>query len=277
MKSAKPNVAAVFGSLTKQVLTGVCALGFAATVSSSPVSASPLDVGDRWDWQLSGPVDLDRDVEMLALNPDLVTRDQLQVLRSQGIMAACNVSIGTVTDTSADKAAFPVAVVGKNRDGHSGEQYLDIRRLDVLVPLMTKRFLACKAKGFTAVEPDNMDVYEKDSGFALSAKDAIQYATTLAHVAHGLGLRIAQKNAPELTGALLPHFDFAITDRCYQDGWCEQIAAYPRADKPAFNAEYTDADIDFGKACAEGARLNINMIQKDPDLAAPVVTCQAEI
>jgi hypothetical protein len=131
-------------------------------------------------------------------------------------------------------------------------------------------------QGFTAIEPDGFDAYAEDSGFPLTAADTVRYATTLAHVAHGLGLRIAQKNVPELTEALMPHFDFAITESCFETGTCEQIAAYPKANKPAFNAEYTDADIDFAKACAEGARLNINMIRKDRPVTAPVIFCQAE-
>ena len=156
------------------------------------------------------------------------------------------------------------------------ERYLDVRRLQMVVPLITQQIVACKNQGFTAIEPDGLDAYAQDSGFPITTADTVRYATTLAHVAHGLGLRIAQKNVPELTEALLPHFDFAITESCFETGTCEQIAAYPKANKPAFNAEYTDTDIDFAKACAEGARLNINMIRKDRPVTAPVIFCQAE-
>jgi len=239
-------------------------------------SASALNVGDRWDWQLTGQVDLDREVEMLTLHPDLVSPDQLSALTAQGIDTVCHVNVGTLEQGAPDEHAFPTAIVGSQLKDNPQERYLDIRRLHDLVPVITKRFVACKDQGFTAIGPDNLDIYAEDRSFPVNQADAVRYATTLAHVAHGLGLRIAQKNAPNLTDALQPHFDFAISDRCYEKGTCEEFAAYPKANKPAFNAEYTDVDIDFAKACAEGARLNINMIRKDRPVTAPVITCQAE-
>lgn len=254
----------------------VIGFGVFACLGAPTASAFPLKVGDRWDWQLSGPVDLDRDVEMLGLDPDLVTREQLEALRAQGIDTVCHVNVGTLVQGSPEGNALPAATIGNTHEDDPQERYLDIRRVHYLVPVITKRFVACKDQGFTAIEPDNLDVHVKDSGFPISQADAIRYATTLAHVAHGLGLRIAQKNAPDLTGALQPHFDMAISDGCFEKGICEHFAAYPKANKPAFNAEYTDTDIEFGKACAEGARLNINMIRKDRTVSAPVITCQAE-
>ena len=47
----------------------------------------------------------------------------------------------------------------------------DIRRWDVLEPLLAARFKTCKDKGFDAVEPDNVDGYSNGSGFPLTATD----------------------------------------------------------------------------------------------------------
>ena len=207
---------------------------------------------------------------MLTLDPRLVTADQLQALRAQGVDTVCHVNAGTIAETDPGFSDLPPAVIGSAHKTRPNERYLDIRRVQMVVPVITQQIVACKNQGFTAIEPDGLDAYAQDSNFPLTAADTVHYATTLAHVAHGLGLRIAQKNIPELTEALLPHFDFAITESCFETGTCEQIAAYPKANKPAFNAEYTDADIDFAKACAEGARLNINMIRKDRPVTAPV-------
>jgi len=52
-----------------------------------------------------------------------------------------------------DAGAFPDAVKGDS-NGWSGERWLDIRRLDVLGPIMQRRLDLCKQKGFDAVEPD---------------------------------------------------------------------------------------------------------------------------
>jgi dihydropyrimidinase len=173
------------------------------------------------------------------------TAEIVEGLHAQGVDTVCHVNAGTIAETNPGFSDLPPAVIGSPHKTRSNERYLDIRRLQMVVPVITQQIVACKNQGFTAIEPDGFDAYAEDSGFPLTAADTVRYATTLAHVAHGLGLRIAQKNVPELTEALMPHFDFAITESCFETGTCEQIAAYPKANKPAFNAEYTDADIDF--------------------------------
>ena len=62
-----------------------------------------------------------------------------------------------------DAGAFPDAVKGDS-NGWSGERWLDIRRLDVLGPIMQRRLDLCKQKGFDAVEPDNVDGYTNSTG-----------------------------------------------------------------------------------------------------------------
>jgi hypothetical protein len=276
MTPASPKPAVLATALRAAAIAMVCGFGICGSYSATASAAAKFHVGDRWDWQLKGPADLDRDVEMLTLDPRLVTADQLQALRAQGVDTVCHVNAGTIAETDPGFSDLPPAVIGSAHKTRPNERYLDIRRLQMVVPVITQQIVACKNQGFTAIEPDGLDAYAQDSSFPLTAADTVHYATTLAHVAHGLGLRIAQKNVPELTEAMLPHFDFAITESCFATGTCEQIAAYPKANKPAFNAEYTDADIDFAKACTEGARLNINMIRKDRPVTAPVIFCQAE-
>jgi len=276
MKHAAPKIMQIRKALGAAAVAMVCGFGICGGYSGSAFAAAKFDVGDRWDWQLKAPADLDRDVEMLALDPRLVTVDKLQRLHAEGINTVCHVNAGTIAETDPGFSNFPPAVIGNAHKTRPNERYLDIRWIEIVVPLITRKFVACKTQGFTAIEPDGLDVYTQNSSFTITAADTVHYATTLAHVAHGLGLGIAQKNVPELTEALLPHFDFAITESCFETGTCEQIAAYPKANKPAFNAEYTDVDIDFAKACAEGARLNINMIRKDRPVTAPVIFCQAE-
>jgi hypothetical protein len=56
-------------------------------------------------------------------------------------------------------------VVGKELPDWPGEHWLDVRRLDVLGPILERRLDLCRQKGFDAVEPDNVDAYANDSGF----------------------------------------------------------------------------------------------------------------
>ncbi|WP_417709301.1 endo alpha-1,4 polygalactosaminidase [Roseibium aggregatum] len=235
--------------------------------------ACAFSVGDTWDWQLTEPVDLDRQVRVMDLHPDLVTSEDLAALRQKGVRTICYVSIGTLEKGSADTRAFPDDVLGKTYEDWPDERFLDVRRLDILLPIMKARFEACKDQGFDAVEPDNMDVHDNDSGFPITADDVVAYVARLAVIAHSLDLAIGQKNVPDLTADLIGHMDFLIAESCYQDKWCADVGAYVREDKPIFDAEYTDRPIDFPEACKAAAQQNIAMILKDRDLTAPVEFC----
>ncbi len=239
----------------------------------APATALAFSVGDNWDWQLTEPTDLDRAVDVLDLHPDLVDAEELATLREKGIETICYVSIGTLEKGSSDEGSFPPDIIGKTYKDWPDERFLDIRGLDVLLPIMKKRFQACRDMGFDAVEPDNMDIHDNDSGFAVTADDVVAYVGKLAEVAHDLGLKIGQKNVSDLTGRMIGHMDFAITESCFQDGWCDEVSAYVDAGKPVFDAEYTDRPIDFAAACETAKTKRISMILKDRDLTAPVRMC----
>jgi len=239
----------------------------------APAQSLAFSVGDTWDWQLTEPAELERRVDVLDLHPDLVSPGDLRMLEGKGIQTICYVSVGTLENDSADKDAFPKEILGKTYEDWPDERFLDIRRLDVLVPIMAARFGACKRQGFSAVEPDNMDVHDNDSGFPVTDGDVVRYVTQLASVAHGLGLKIGQKNVPELTGQLVSRLDFVIAESCFQDEWCEEVTAYIEAGKPVFDAEYTDRPIDFPAACKAAETMKISMILKNRDLTAPLQSC----
>jgi len=249
------------GAVALAVLSGCAGAG-----GDGAGRAPPPAPGAPWDWQLSEPLDPPLDVATFDTDPESITPAQMAALKEAGIYTICYVSVGTVEDYRADAERFPPAVVGRSYPGWPGEKFLDIRRIDVLLPIMRDRFARCKALGFDAIEADNMDVYMNDSGFAITREDTVAYVTALADAAHEMGLGIGQKNVPALTGRLVGRLDFAITESCYQDGWCGAVRAYARAGKPVFDAEYTDRPIDFSAACAMARKYDISMILKDRDL-----------
>ena len=225
------------------------ALALMAAFAAPALAAQPFRVGERWDWQLTEPLDLSRKVAVLDLHPELVKTADIGKLKARGIRTICYVSVGTVEKTSPDSQAFPKAVIGKVYGDWPDERFLDIRRHDVLLPIMKARFQACKAKGFDAIEP--------------------------AGIAHGLGLAVAQKNVPEMTADFVSTLDFVITESCYQDRWCDRVKAYPQRGKPVFDAEYSDRSIDFAAACKAAGRDRISMILKDRHLTRAVKFCPA--
>jgi hypothetical protein len=245
----------------------------AGSVLALPASALAFSVGDSWDWQLTEPADLNRSVKVLALHPDLVTSQGLAQLRQKGIKSICYVSVGTLERTAPDRGEFPREVIGNTYEDWPDERFLDIRRLTILQPLMEARFESCRDMGFDAIEPDNMDVHDNDSGFPIKARHTIAYVRLLAATAEGMGMKIAQKNVPDLTEDLVDTFDFAIAESCYQDRSCKAYTNYSEAGKPIFDAEYTDRPIHFSKACRVAKKYGISMILKDRDLTAPALWC----
>ncbi|MET9497994.1 endo alpha-1,4 polygalactosaminidase [Streptomyces sp. NPDC006552] len=112
----------------------------------------------------------------------------------------------------------------------------------------------CADDGFQAVEPDNLDSYERSDGL-LEPADAAAFAKLLTARAHAAGLAAGQKN----TADLLPRhkamgFDFAVAEECARYDECGGYAsAY--GDR-VFVIEYRAAD--FARACRTwGARLSI--------------------
>ncbi|MEE9454906.1 MAG: endo alpha-1,4 polygalactosaminidase [Paracoccaceae bacterium] len=242
-------------------------------IAGSFIANAALGGPVAWDWQLSEPFDFTRNVAIMDTDPDSVSAAEIADLNARGTMTICYVSVGTLERYRRDVDAFPLEVVGRVYGDWPDEKFLDITRLDILLPLMQARFQRCKDMGFDAIEPDNMDVYDNDSGFSLTEADGLRYIKALAKIAHGMGLQIGQKNVPELTGQLVEVLDFIITEDCFIDGWCKEVSAYARAGKPVLAAEYTDTNVDWPTACAYGATNGYSMILKDRDLSAALETC----
>ncbi|MEV1021233.1 endo alpha-1,4 polygalactosaminidase [Streptomyces sp. NPDC050264] len=112
----------------------------------------------------------------------------------------------------------------------------------------------CADDGYQAVEPDNLDSYERSDDL-LKPADAVAFAKLLADRAHAAGLAVGQKNTAEL---LPKHaamgFDFAVAEECARYDECGDYAsAY--GDR-VFVIEYRAAD--FTRACrAWGKELSI--------------------
>lgn len=227
-------------------------------------------VGDSWDMQFTEPFTLDRPVTWIVLDAATHGAGAVAEVQSGGAKAICYVSVGTVEDWRLDLERFPAEVIGKPLPDWPGENYLDIRRTDILLPIMAARFRDCAAAGFDGVAPDNQDVFQNDSGFPLTEAEGLAYIVALADLAHGMDLIVAQRNLPELSGQLVDRMDFLLTEGCFEWGFCGEMTAYQRAGKPVFDVEYTDADIDFAAACAQAKRLGISMILKDRELTGKV-------
>ena len=137
----------------------------------------------------------------------------------------------------------------------------------MLGPILGARLDDCVAKGFDAVDPDNVDTYLTETGFPLTHEDQLAFNLWLAAEAHGRGLGIGQKNVPELAAELVETFDFAVTEDCLVDAWCDEMVPYAMAGKPVLMIEYTDRRLTMADLCdlAEGTFGSVVIKQRDLD------------
>ena len=244
--------------------------------------ASPSHVADwwhpapglTWQWHLSDPpVDLTVDAQVYDIDLFDNNATVVKTLHDQGRKVICYISVGSREDWRPDAEQFPAQVLGKDYEGWPGEKWLDIRQIDLLAPIMLARLDLCKTKGFDAVEPDNIEIYDNDTGFPITYANQLAYAQWFADAAHARGLAIGLKNAADMVAEVLPVFDFAITEDCFQQGWCDQVLPFLAAGKAVFAAEYTDTGVDFKAACTWGHNHNVSFIQKNRILTAFRRTC----
>ena len=90
-------------------------------------------------------------------------------LHALGSDVVCYLSAGSWENLRPDAGDFPARVMGRS-NGWPGEQWLDIRKIGVLGPIMKARLDMCAAKGFDAVEFDNVDGYQNRTGFPLTGR-----------------------------------------------------------------------------------------------------------
>lgn len=194
-------------------------------------------VGTDWQWQLSGALDSSVDSPVFDIDGQSTSAATVAALHAKGSRAICYFSAGSYEKGRPDAASFPTAALGNALDGWPDERWLDIRN-PALLPIMEARIADCAAKGFDAVEPDNVDGYANATGFPLTAADQLAYNRAIADLAHRHGLGVALKNDPEQVTDLEPYFDFAVVEECARYGECSAYTPFVQAGKAVLAVEY---------------------------------------
>jgi hypothetical protein len=277
--------------LATALLAAACLLaapaGPAAARSSAPAPSTPHALpapvacpscwapapNTSWQWQLSGTVRRSvaaqmYDIDMFEATPALVAD-----LHARQRHVVCYIDAGSWERWRPDAGRFPAAVIGKPMQGWPGERWLDIRRLGVLGPLLQWRIERCAAKGFDGVEFDNVDGYQAPTGFRLTAADQLRFNTWLANQAHRAGLAVALKNDLDQVPALLPYFDMALDEQCFQYSECGLLAPFIAAGKPVFEVEY-GRRARTGGFCAKANALGFESLRKHLELGPWRIPCR---
>jgi hypothetical protein len=266
-------------------ITGVVAMltGLAGSVAVLPAAAAhPLPnpracVGcyapaleTSWQWQLQGSINTSIDVEMYDIDGFDTKKSLVNHLHDDGRMVVCYISAGSWENWRPDADGFPNSVLGHN-NGWPGEKWLDIRKLGVLRPIMRARMDMCADKGFDAIEFDNVDGYQNNTGFPLHGHDQLHYNVFLANQAHVRGLSAVLKNDLGQVDELLPYFDFALNEQCFQYDECDTLTPFVDAGKAVFGVEYKLHRPEF---CPEANAMNFNFLRKRLSLKAWRLPCR---
>lgn len=186
---------------------------------------------------------------------------------------------GTYEDYRPDTASFPKTVRGKKvfhdagQNYWVGEEWLDIRQLDVLKPIMEERVKLADNLKFDGIEWDNVDVFlyadeeteHKYCGFNISKEDQLKYNKALAEITHKYGLAVGLKNDIEQIRELHEHFDFAMNEEMYSyDRDSVQLYSkfFTEKGKPVINIEYKCNLKKCKKDCKTSIRYKILTLYK---------------
>src|SRR5262245_30888329 len=212
------------------------------------------------------------DIDLYDLDDTTPNAKATSAIHARGGHALCYVSAGSWENWRPDAAAFPESVKGR-KNGWPGEAWLDIRKLSILLPIMSARVEKCRTAGFDGVEWDNVDGYSNRTGFPLTYADQIAYDASLANLAHERGLTVALKNDVEQLADLAPYFDYAVNEQCEQYSECGGYTAhFINAGKAVFQVEYK---LQLGKFCPQANSDNRNAILKEFDLFdTPYTPCR---
>ncbi len=227
--------------------------------------------GTSWQLQLNGPVDTSFDVQMYDIDLFDTDQDVIDRLHNSGRIVICYLSAGSWENWRPDAGQFPESVKGNTLEEWPDEKWLDIRQIDILGPLVEARLDLAIQKGCDGVDPDNVDAYTNATGFPLTAEDQIRFNVWLANEAHERNLSVGLKNDLDQVQELLPYFDWALNEQCFQYEECHLLLPFVQAGKAVFGVEYELMPQEF---CPQANAMNFDWLKKNYDLDATRQSCR---
>jgi hypothetical protein len=227
--------------------------------------------GTSWQWQLSGTIDTSVDVEMYDIDLFETPQAAIDTLHNEGRIVICYLSAGSWETYRPDKDNYPEVLLGNTLDGWPDERWVDIRRIDLLGPILQARMDLAVAKKCDGIEPDNIDGYTNDNGFSLTAADQLIFNKWLAAEAHKRNLSIGLKNDLNQVDELVQEYDWALNEQCLQYNECETLLPFIQADKAVFGVEYS-GNIDV--FCPQANGLDFDWLKKQLNLDAWRQSCR---
>ena len=238
-----------------------------------PFTKGPCVSPEVWD------IDLYVDSNIAGEGNFVLNTAAVEAIHARGGRAICYVSAGDIETFRPDYQEFVAfdeacdgCLIGKPYSKVFPDEFWanindDQGQQDFLLERMEARVQKCVEAGFDGVEFDVVDAYAQGAettGWEISFETQLEYDQRLANLAHSYGLTVALKNNLGQLAELLPYFDYAINEQCFQYEECDDnpppgYAAWVAAGKAVFTVEYRRSPRKF---CALANAANYNSIKK---------------
>lgn len=206
----------------------------------------------------------------------------IKTIQAAGSKVICYFSAGTFEEWRSDASKFKAADKGVAMEDWEGETWINTASSNVR-SIMASRLDLAVSKGCNAVDPDNMDGYDHNTGFSLTQDTATNYVQYLASEASKRGLSIGLKNSLDIIPRVLNSVQFAVNEQCAQYNECETLKPFTDANKPVFHVEYPKGDsVNNNKnvstkqsnaVCACKSKWNFSPIIKNSNLNSWIQKC----
>jgi hypothetical protein len=246
----------------------ILAAGSEKVISKSWWQPKP---GTSWQWQLSGTIDTALDVDMYDIDLFESKQATIDQLHADGRIVICYISAGSWEEYRPDKNKYPESILGNTLDGWPDERWVDIRRIDLLGPILTARMDLAVTKKCDGIEPDNIDGYTNNSGFSLTADNQLTFNKWLATEAHNRGLSIGLKNDLNQIQELVGNYDWALNEQCFQYNECATLLPFTQAGKAVFGVEYENDTETF---CPQANEMDFDWLKKQLNLDVWRLSCR---
>ncbi|MFK7917618.1 MAG: endo alpha-1,4 polygalactosaminidase [Ilumatobacter sp.] len=179
-------------------------------------------------------------------------------------------------DRPDERSNWPTALVlsGFEDDPNwAGEYLIDISTDSKRVAAadhLDQMIEVCAAKGFDAVEYDNLDSWTRLSDLPFGQPEAVAFAEIITDRAHALGLAVAQKNTAAFDAATsldVIGFDFAVVEECGVFTECDRFTEV--FGEAVVAVEYTQRGFD---AACEAIGASVSVVRRDLFVTSPAST-----
>ena len=197
-----------------------------------------LSKAKNWYWQLTGKLDIYKNADIYDIDPYEYGKQTIYNLLAQNKFVICYIDVGTAEKWRKDFKNFPKDVIGKQMEDWEDEYWLNIRKYPKFAKIIINRLKYAKSLGCQAIEGDNVDGYDNDTGFNLNRQDSINYIKWLAQQTHNLGMLYGLKNSPDIVKNVVAYVDFAVVEECQKYNECSAYVPLTQQHKQVLAVEY---------------------------------------